>query len=141
MSSSARSIAPVMPFARSVRSNSAPIAYIFEDTESRFVSANAAAIKLLGLDPARVRGTLGLSLLPFMLGVGLLFFKGRSVLGWLLLIAGLTIIAAGIISNLHIYFRPTSLFNTLVMLGLLSAGIGLIARSLRTLPAPPANSE
>src|SRR5262249_34240845 len=40
----------------------APIAYIYEDTESRFVSANRAAIKLLGLKPEEVRGTLGLSL-------------------------------------------------------------------------------
>jgi formate hydrogenlyase transcriptional activator len=40
----------------------APIAYVYEDTESRFVSANAAAIKLLGLKPDEVRGTVGLSL-------------------------------------------------------------------------------
>lgn len=76
----------------------------------------------------------GLSLLPFLGGVGLLFFNGRSVFGWLLLIAGLTIIAAGILVNLNIYFRPTSLFNTLVMLGLVAAGIGLIARSVKSLP-------
>jgi hypothetical protein len=37
----------------------------------------------------------------------------------------------GIIANLHIYFRPTSLFNTLIMLGLLVGGLGLIARALR----------
>jgi PAS domain S-box-containing protein len=41
----------------------APIAYIYEDTESRFVSANRAATKLLGLKPEEVRGTLGLSLI------------------------------------------------------------------------------
>lgn len=40
----------------------APIAYIYEDTESRFVSANRAAMKLLGLKPEEVRGTRGLSL-------------------------------------------------------------------------------
>src|SRR6266446_2559520 len=40
----------------------APIAYIYEDTESRFVSANRAATTLLGLKPDEVRGTLGLSL-------------------------------------------------------------------------------
>jgi hypothetical protein len=34
--------------------------------------------------------------------------------------------------NLHIYFRPTSLFNTLMMLVLLFGGIGLIARALRS---------
>ena len=38
---------------------------------------------------------------------------------------------AGIIANLQIFFRPTSLFNTLVMLGMLAAGLGLVARSLR----------
>jgi hypothetical protein len=74
----------------------------------------------------------GLSLVPFMLGVGLLFFNGRSVPGWLLLIAGVVIILAGVLMNMRIYFQPTSLFNTLMMLGLLAAGIGMIARSLRS---------
>jgi uncharacterized protein len=74
----------------------------------------------------------GLSLLPFIIGVGMLFFNGKSVFGWLLLVAGLVIVLAGIIANLHIYFRPTSLFNTLMMLVLLFGGIGLIARSLRS---------
>ena len=74
----------------------------------------------------------GLSLLPFIVGTGLLFFNGRSILGWLLLIAGLVIIGAGILINLNIYFRPTSLFNTLMMLALLGGGIGLLARSLRS---------
>jgi len=39
----------------------APIAYVYEDTDSRFVSANRAAMKLLGLRPEEVRGTFGLS--------------------------------------------------------------------------------
>jgi len=73
----------------------------------------------------------GLSLAPFLGGVALLFFNGRSGLGWLLLLAGLAIVLAGVIANLQIYFRPTSLFDTLMMLALLFAGIGLIARSLR----------
>jgi len=73
----------------------------------------------------------GLSLLPFVFGVGLLFFDGRSWIGWLLLVAGLVIILAGVLMNLRIYFQPTSLYNTLVMLGLLAGGVGLIARSLR----------
>jgi uncharacterized protein len=73
----------------------------------------------------------GLSLVPFLLGVGLLFWNGRSIPGWLLFAAGLVIILAGILANLEIYFRPTSLFNTLLMLTLLAGGIGLLARSLR----------
>jgi predicted membrane channel-forming protein YqfA (hemolysin III family) len=73
----------------------------------------------------------GLSLLPLLLGIGLLFFDGRSAWGWVLTAGGAVIILTGIVTNLHVYFRPTSLFNTLVMLGLLAAGVGLVARSLR----------
>ena len=73
----------------------------------------------------------GLSLLPLLVGIGVLFFNGRSILGWGLTGAGSLIIVAGILANLHIYFQSTSLFDTLVILGLLAGGIGLVARSLR----------
>jgi hypothetical protein len=73
----------------------------------------------------------GLSLLPLVIGIGLLFYNGRSVAGWLLTFAGAVIILAGVITNLQIYFQPTSLFSTIVMLVLLAGGIGLVARSLR----------
>jgi hypothetical protein len=73
----------------------------------------------------------GLSLVPILFGIGILFFDGRSRLGFLLLFAGVVIIAAGILANLTIYFVPTSLFNTLMMLGLTAGGIGLVLRSLR----------
>jgi len=73
----------------------------------------------------------GLSLLPLIIGIGLLFFNGRSLIGWLLTIAGAVIIFVGILTNLEIYFRATSLFNTILMLVLLAGGIGLVARSLK----------
>ena len=76
----------------------------------------------------------GLSLIPLLLGIGILFFNGRSAFGWLLTFAGAVIILVGIITNLQIFFQPTSLFNTLLILGLLAAGIGLIARSLKAHP-------
>jgi hypothetical protein len=34
--------------------------------------------------------------------------------------------------NLHIYFQPTSLFNTVAMIVLLAGGLGLIARGIAT---------
>ena len=73
----------------------------------------------------------GISLLPMLIGIGLLFWNGRSVIGWLLTAGGALFILAGVLVNMHIYFQPTSLFNTLVMLVLLVGGLGLIARSLR----------
>ena len=75
--------------------------------------------------------TFGLSLLPLIIGAGWLFFDGKSVVGWILSIAGAAIIFVGIIVNLHIYFEPTTLFNTVMMLVLLAGGLGLMARALR----------
>ena len=73
----------------------------------------------------------GLSLVPFILGIGILAYNGKSWIGWLLSFAALVIIAAGILMNLHIYFAPTSLFDTLMMLAMLAGGLGLVARSVR----------
>jgi hypothetical protein len=74
----------------------------------------------------------GLTLVPLLGGIGWLFFDGRSAFGWVLVVLGSAIMLAGVIANLHIYFRPTTLFNTLIMLGLLVGGLGVIARSLRS---------
>jgi PAS domain S-box-containing protein len=42
----------------------APIAYVQEDLESRFISANRAAMRILGITPEQVPGTVGISLVP-----------------------------------------------------------------------------
>ena len=75
-------------------------------------------------------GGFGLTLLPMSVGVASLFYDGKSVVGWLLTLVGATVILAGVLMNMDMYFRPTCP-NTLMMLGLLFGGIGLIARSLR----------
>jgi hypothetical protein len=75
--------------------------------------------------------TFGITLLPMLFGVGLLFWKGRSIAGWFLTAAGALFILAGVIANLHIYFQPISLFSTIVMLVLFVGGLGLIARSVQ----------
>jgi hypothetical protein len=74
--------------------------------------------------------TFGITLVPMLFGVALLFWNGKSTAGWVLTAAGALFILAGVIANMHIYFQPTSLFNTIVMLVLLVGGLGLIARSL-----------
>src|SRR5262249_18401229 len=55
----------------------------------------------------------GATLLPLLVGLGLLFFNGRAVLGWLLTAVGVLLILAGVLMNLDIYFRPTSLWTTI----------------------------
>jgi len=72
----------------------------------------------------------GITLLPLLFGIGILFFDGHSFAGRFLTGAGALFILAGIIANLDINFRQTSLFNTLVMLILLVGGVGLVVRSV-----------
>ncbi len=74
--------------------------------------------------------TFGVTLIPMLLGIAILFWNGRSVIGWMLTAGGFLFILAGVIANMHIYFQPTTLFNTIVMLVLLVGGLSLIARSL-----------
>ena len=71
----------------------------------------------------------GITLVPLLFGIGILFANGHSFAGRVLTGGGALIILAGIIMNLDIHFRETSLFNTLVMLILLVGGIGLIVRA------------
>jgi hypothetical protein len=83
----------------------------------------------------------GMSLLPLLAGIAVLFFNGRSALGWLLTAGSALVIFVGIVTNLRVYFQPTSLFGTLLMLGLLAAGLGTIARALRPHGSPARAEE
>jgi len=94
--------------------------------------------------------TFGITLLPLLFGIGILFANGRSFAGRFLTGAGALIIVTGIIANLDIQFRQTSLLNTLMVLVLMVGGVGLIVRSVLPMtaggeapkpeqpPAPPA---
>jgi hypothetical protein len=73
----------------------------------------------------------GISCLPLLAGVGVLFFNGKSIIGWVLTVGGLGFILLGILMNMDIYFQRTSLWNTLIMLILIAGGLGLVFRSLR----------
>jgi hypothetical protein len=77
------------------------------------------------------RQTFGVTLIPLLIGVGLLFANGKSLPGWLLVLGGSVVIFAGILTSMDIYIRATSLFNVLLMLVLFVGGLGLMARALR----------
>jgi hypothetical protein len=71
----------------------------------------------------------GITLIPLLFGVGIMFADGRSFAGRFLTGAGALVILTGIIMNLDIHFQQTSLFNVLLTLVLLVGGIGLIVRA------------
>ena len=76
--------------------------------------------------------TFGLTLLPLVIGLGLLFYNGRSIAGWVLTGGGAVIIFVGILANLQIYFHQTTLFNVILMLTMFAAGLGLMARAVKS---------
>jgi hypothetical protein len=73
----------------------------------------------------------GISLIPLLFGIGILFVNGKSTLGWFLFVGGLLFILAGILMNLDIHFQGTSLMNTLIMLAMIASGLGLVVKGLR----------
>jgi len=73
----------------------------------------------------------GVTLIPLLFGVGILFVNGKSMLGWFLAVGGLLLILAGILVNLDIHFQGASLMSTLIMFACIAAGLGLIVKSLR----------
>ena len=80
----------------------------------------------------------GITLLPLLFGIGILFANGKSIVGKVLTYGGALVILVGIIVNLDIHFRQTSLWNTLTMLILIVGGIGLVVRSVGPMTAPEA---
>ena len=77
----------------------------------------------------------GVTLIPLLIGIAILFSNGRSLIGRVLVGAGFLMILVGIIANLDIHFQQTSLLNTLIMLICLVGGIGLVVRSVMPMTA------
>lgn len=78
----------------------------------------------------------GITLIPLLLGIAILFANGKSLVGRVLTGGGLLMIVVGIIANLDIHFRQTSLLNTIIMLTCLVGGIGLVVRSVMPMRQP-----
>lgn len=75
--------------------------------------------------------TTGMVLIPLMLGVGMIFWNSRNVLGWLISIGSIVALIFGVISSLHFVLRTMSLFDLLTILILLVGGTALFLKSLR----------
>lgn len=70
----------------------------------------------------------GLILIPFIIGIVMLFFNPKSLFGKILAIIGIVIIVATIIMSINIVFRRTTLYNLIIMICLMAAGAGLLLR-------------
>jgi hypothetical protein len=76
--------------------------------------------------------TSGMILIPFIIGVGIIFYNGRNPLGWFLCLGALSAIIFGVISSLQFTLRSMTAFELIAILVLAIGGLGLFLRSLRS---------
>ena len=77
--------------------------------------------------------TSGMIMIPFIFGVGLIFYNSKNILGWLLSIGSVTGLIFGVISSIRFSFRTMTSFDLIVILVLAVGGLGLFLRSLKAL--------
>ena len=72
----------------------------------------------------------GAVILPFFIGVILLFFCDRRIYGWIVTALGLAIIVLAIIMSIQIRFTRTTMFEFVMMFLLIGGGCGLLLKVL-----------
>ena len=77
--------------------------------------------------------TSGTIMLPFIFGIGLIFYNGKNILGWILTLGSLTALIFGVISSIRFSFKTMTSFDLIVILVLAIGGLGLFLRSLKAL--------
>ncbi len=75
--------------------------------------------------------TSGYVLIPFLFGVGIIFYNSRNLLGWILAVGSLAMLAVGVITQTHFHLRNMTAFELITILVLLVGGVGLFVSSLR----------
>ena len=84
---------------------------------------------LFGVGGFRVTG--GMVMIPFIIGVGIIFYDRTKWYGWLLAVGSLLALIVGAIASVRFSFANMSAFELIVILVLLFGGIGILVRSLR----------
>jgi len=75
--------------------------------------------------------TSGMIMLPFILGIGIIFYNSKNIIGWLLAIGSLSALIFGVIASIQFSFRHMSAFDLIMILVLSVGGLGLFLRSLK----------
>lgn len=78
--------------------------------------------------------TTGMVMIPFIFGIGIIFYNSKNVIGWLLAGGALVALIFGVISAIQFNLRSMSAFELITILVLAIGGLGLFLRSLRSAP-------
>jgi len=77
--------------------------------------------------------TSGMILIPFIIGVVIIFYDRDKWYGWLLAVGSLLALIVGAIASIQFSFQGMSAFDIIVVLVLLFGGVGLVLSSLEDL--------
>lgn len=75
--------------------------------------------------------TSGMVLVPFIFGIGMIFYDAKNWIGWILAGASLVMLGFGVIAQTRFHLAPMTAFDLLTILVLMIGGIGLLLSSLR----------
>lgn len=76
--------------------------------------------------------TSGMVMIPFLFGVGMIFYNGKSIAGWILTLGSITALIFGVIASLDFQFKTMTAFDLITILTLAFGGLGLFLRSLQS---------
>jgi hypothetical protein len=79
-----------------------------------------------------VNVTSGMLLIPFMIGVVLLFWNFRNIVGWLLAGGSIALLIIGVITSIQFTLAGMSAFDILIILTCIASGLGLFLSSFKT---------
>jgi len=75
--------------------------------------------------------TSGMVLVPFIFGIGMIFYDSKNWIGWLLAGGSLVMLGFGVIAQTRFHLNSMTAFDLITILVLLVGGIGLLLSSLR----------
>ncbi len=83
----------------------------------------------------------GMVMVPFIFGVGILFFNGKNIVGWLLALGSIAALIFGVITSIQFSLRSMTAFELIAILVLAFGGLGLFLRSLKNFEAQMEGDE
>ena len=75
--------------------------------------------------------TSGMLLIPFMVGVGILFFNYKNWIGWILTLGSILLLIIGVITSIQFTLAGMTAFDIIVIVACIAGGLGLFLSSFR----------
>ena len=85
--------------------------------------------------------TSGMVLVPFVFGIGMIFYSAKNLIGWLLTIGSLSMLVFGIIASINFRMERLTAFELIVILVLFIGGLGMFLSSLKDMDRAEKHAE